>query len=138
MAKHPEIQEKARQEVIKVLCPNGDEQKDDIIPTIEQTKQFVYLNQVMKETLRMNGSVVSLVSPRKTTKDVQLSGYFIPEGTLVSVNMYDLHHNPNVWKDPETFDPDRFAPGGEADQQAGGGMAWVPFSKYIGFSFFLF
>ncbi|CAO3646125.1 unnamed protein product [Cunninghamella blakesleeana] len=124
LAKHPDIQEKARQEVISVLCPNGEEEsKYDIIPTIEQTKQFVYLNQVMKETLRMNGSVVSLVSPRKTTKDVQLSGYFIPKDTLVSVNMYDLHHNPTVWHDPETFNPDRFATGGEADQQAGGGMA---------------
>ncbi|SAL96577.1 hypothetical protein [Absidia glauca] len=128
LAKHPEIQEKARQEVNSILCPDGDE-KRDVLPTVEQTKEFVYLNQVIKETLRINGSVVALITPRRTTADVTLSNVFIPKDTLVNVNIYDLHHNPNVWDEPETFNPDRFAAGAEADQKAGGGMSWVPFAN---------
>ncbi|CAO3620410.1 unnamed protein product [Cunninghamella blakesleeana] len=130
LAKHPDIQEKARQEVNNVLFPNGEEPRDDIIPTIEQTKQFVYLNQVMKETLRMNGSVVALISPRQATQDTYLNDFFIPKGTLVNINMYDLHHNPTIWKNPEEFNPDRFSPGGEAESRAGGGFAWVSRLKY--------
>ncbi|KAI9304541.1 hypothetical protein BJ944DRAFT_240465, partial [Cunninghamella echinulata] len=42
------------------------------------------------------------------------------------INIHDLHHSSNVWDDPDTFNPDRFAPGGEADKKTG--MAWVPFS----------
>lgn len=124
MAKHPEIQQKAREEVNRILCPGGTEPDADVLPTTAQTKEFVYLNQIIRETLRMNGSVVSLVTPRKATKDVMLDNKLIPEGTLVNVNIYDLHHNPAVWNDPETFNPDRFAKEAEAEQKAGGGMSW--------------
>nr|AAF80599.1 cytochrome P-450 cyp509A1 [Cunninghamella elegans] len=128
LAKHPDIQEKARQEAISVLCPNG-EVDEDIFPTTEDTKHFVYINQIMKETLRINGSVLFLLSPRLVTQDVNLSGVFIPKGSQINVNIHEVHHNPNVWHDPETFDPDRWASNGEAEQLAGKGMAWVPFSN---------
>ncbi|CAO3622916.1 unnamed protein product [Cunninghamella echinulata] len=126
MAKYPEIQEKARQEVNSILCPNG-EPNEAILPTIEDTKKFVYLNQVMKESMRFSTPVLFLVSPREATKDFNLNGTFIPKGTQLNVSIYDLHHSSNVWNDPDTFNPDRFAPGGEADKKAG--MAWVPFSN---------
>ncbi|KAI8336700.1 hypothetical protein BC941DRAFT_471228 [Chlamydoabsidia padenii] len=48
------------------------------------------------DRLRINGSVVALITPRRDTADV----------SLVNVNIYDLHHN------PKTFSPDRFKPGG--------------------------
>ncbi|CAO3597966.1 unnamed protein product [Absidia cylindrospora] len=129
LAKYPEYQRKAREEVNRILCPGGVEPPVDILPTNKQTTEFVFLNQLIKETLRMNGSVVSLVTPRKTTKDVELANVLIPKDTLVNVNIYDLHHNPNVWDDPEVFNPDRFAAQAEADQKTGGGMSWVPFSS---------
>ncbi|KAI8093088.1 cytochrome P-450 cyp509A1 [Halteromyces radiatus] len=122
LAKHPDIQEKARQEVNNVLCPDG-EPKEDILVTAEQTKEFVYLNQIIKEVLRLNGSVVTLVTPRRATEDVIISGVMIPKNTLVNVNIYDLHHNPDVWTNPEMFNPDRFAPGAEADQKIGAGLS---------------
>ncbi|CAO3645093.1 unnamed protein product [Cunninghamella blakesleeana] len=126
MAIHPEIQEKARQEAINVLCPNG-EPNEDIFPTIEDTKKFDYINQVMKETLRINNSVNFLVNPRIATKDTDLNGIFIPKDTQVNINIYDLHHNANVWNNPFEFNPDRFAPGGEAETKSG--LAYVPFAN---------
>ncbi|CAO3646121.1 unnamed protein product [Cunninghamella blakesleeana] len=130
MAKHPEIQEKARQEVLNILCPNGEEPNEEIMPTLEQTKEFVYMNQIIKETLRMNGTVTVLPTPRVANKDVELDGKLVPKGTLVNVNIYDLHHNPNIWRNPETFNPDRFADGGEAESLAGSGFSWVSKLKY--------
>lgn len=43
--------------------------------------------------------------------------------------MYDIHHNPKVWKQPYTFNPDRFAPGGEAENMEREGLSWLPFSS---------
>ncbi|CAO3624112.1 unnamed protein product [Cunninghamella echinulata] len=128
LAKNPDIQEKARQEVISVLYPNG-ELKEDISITIEDTKKFIYLNQIIKEVLRIHPPLVFLVSPRKVTQDVDLNGVFLPKGSLVNPNIYDTHHSSNVWNDPETFDPDRWSPNGEAEQLASKGMAWIPFSN---------
>ncbi|CAD7684334.1 unnamed protein product [Nyctereutes procyonoides] len=38
------------------------------------------------------------------------SSLFCPTGFLVLLSFYALHHNPNVWPNPEVFDPSRFAP----------------------------
>lgn len=66
---------------------------------------------------------------RETTQDTELEGQFIPKGTKTTVDIYELQHNPTVWQDPETFRPERFEPGGEAEQLAGSGMSWIPFSN---------
>lgn len=64
---------------------------------------------------------------RVALEDIELAGNFIPKGTELSIDIYGVHHNLDVWKDPYKFDPDRFLPGGEADNQEF--AAWVPFSN---------
>ena len=66
---------------------------------------------------------------RKPVEDTELDGVFIPKGQSVGLNIYQLHHNPTVWNDPEVFDPERFHPGGEYDQLSVHGMPWLPFSS---------
>ncbi|KAJ8659175.1 hypothetical protein O0I10_005214 [Lichtheimia ornata] len=124
LAKNPDMQRKAREEAIKVL---GDEPQD-VFPTLEQTREFPYINMIIKETLRITPPVAAIVS-RETTQDTELEGQFIPKGTKTTVDIYELQHNPTVWKDPETFRPERFEPGGEAEELAGSGMSWIPFSN---------
>ncbi|KAI9261441.1 cytochrome P450 [Phascolomyces articulosus] len=104
LAKHPEIQERARQEAFRVL---GNE-PTDIIPTIQQSQELVYITMVINETLRITGPADSL-TPRTATKDTELGGVFIPKGTNVTVSLYELHHNPRFWDQPDVFDPERFA-----------------------------
>ncbi|CDS08804.1 hypothetical protein LRAMOSA10165 [Lichtheimia ramosa] len=124
LAIDPDIQSKAREEAIKIL---GDEPQD-VLPTLEQTREFPYINMIIKETLRISPPVAAMTT-REAQEDTELGGKFIPKGTKVNLDIYELQHNPTVWKDPNTFRPERFAPGGEAEELAGSGMSWVPFSN---------
>jgi cytochrome P450 len=126
LAVNPDIQEKARQEAIAAF---GDE-PTDILPTAEETKDLQYINCIIKETLRIAPPATGVLA-RGLTADAEIAGMVFPKGTRVMLNIYELHHNPHVWSNPETFDPDRFLPGGEAEKLAlnGAAMAWVPFSN---------
>lgn len=120
-----DIQQKAREEAIEIL---GDEPVD-ILPTVEDTKKMIYINQIMKETLRINGPVTRVV-PRLAMEDTVLpSGTFIPKGSQVTVNVFNIQHSNKVWKDGDKFNPDRFGEDGESTRGAGEGWSWVPFGN---------
>ncbi|KAI8147944.1 cytochrome P450 [Fennellomyces sp. T-0311] len=119
LAVNQDIQKKAREEVISVL---GDDPKN-ILPTSEQTREMPYINKIIKEALRIRSPTTTL-TPRVAVEDTDLNGVFIPKGTWLNLDIYALHNNPALWKDPEVFDPERFAPGGEAEHS---GLAWLPF-----------
>ncbi|KAI9029851.1 cytochrome P450 [Phycomyces nitens] len=121
-AKYPEIQQRARDEALKIL---GDSPQD-VIPSVEETKEMEYINMVIKESLRIKGPVTA-IPVRRATEDTDIEGVFIPKGTLLTSDIYNLHHNPKLWKNPETFDPERFRKGGEYDMLESNGMNWMPF-----------
>jgi cytochrome P450 len=123
--KFKDIQQKAREEAIGIL---GDEPVD-VLPTVEDTKRMTYINQIMKETLRINGPATRVVSRLAMEDTVLPSGTFIPKGTQVTVNIFNIQHSNKVWKNSDKFDPDRFAEDGESTREAGEGMAWVPFGN---------
>ncbi|KAI9008847.1 cytochrome P450 [Phycomyces nitens] len=122
LAMNPELQKNARDEAQRIL---GDEPKE-VFPTVNQTKDMEYITMVIKETLRMRPPAPSVLT-RKCAADTVVAGVFIPKGTLIAPDIYDLHHNPDTWEDPETFNPERFRSGGEADTLNNHGMAWAPF-----------
>ncbi|KAI8875653.1 cytochrome P-450 cyp509A1, partial [Backusella circina FSU 941] len=122
LAKHPDIQERARQSAIDIL---GDE-PEDILPNCEQTKQMKYINQIIKETLRLSVPTPQGL-PRLVTEDTVLAGVHIPKGSLVSPNMNDVHHNCKKWKNPFEFDPDRFDESKNSTKSAKEGLYWAPF-----------
>ncbi|KAG2228009.1 hypothetical protein INT45_012033 [Circinella minor] len=121
LAVNPDIQEKARQESINVL---GSELVD-VFPTLQDSKNFPYLDMIIKEVLRMHAPF-NEVSVRVSHEDVELGGIVIPKNTIVNIDIEALHYNPDTWKNPEQFDPERFAEGGEHYSHEG--VTWVPFS----------
>lgn len=63
-----------------------------------------------------------------TKKDFTFSDYEIKEGTLTVLDIYGTNHDPNLWEDPDLFNPDRFtdwkgSPFGFIPQ--GGGDYWM-------------
>ncbi|XP_018350461.1 PREDICTED: cytochrome P450 4F5-like [Trachymyrmex septentrionalis] len=44
------------------------------------------------------------------SKDSEAKSYLLPPKTMLYVNIYGVHRDPNFWPNPEIFDPDRFLP----------------------------
>ena len=66
-----------------------------------------YLQAVVKETFRKN-PLGPLLVPRISSESSNVGGYTIPKGTRLFVNTWAIGHDPEVWKDPEVFMPERF------------------------------
>ncbi|XP_077526697.1 cytochrome P450 3A5-like [Haemaphysalis longicornis] len=103
MGKHPDIQEKMRKEALDAYKAEGDHLSHDTLTNL------TYTNQVISETLRLYPPVISFTT-RCAEEDYQWGSYLIKKDTSVMVPVYQLHHDPLLWVDPEKFDPDRFSP----------------------------
>ncbi|KAL0738591.1 hypothetical protein Bca4012_014801 [Brassica carinata] len=97
---NPRVMKKVQAEVREVIKNKENIKEEDI-------EQLEYLKMVIKETLRIS-TLVPLLIPREAAKDVKIGGYDIPKKTWIHVNVFSIHRNPNVWKDPEAFIPERF------------------------------
>jgi cytochrome P450 len=71
-------------------------------------KDLCDLDLVLKEVERL-WPPISLCQ-RGVTETVEFDGYVLPPGTLVIYSPWVTHRIPEVFHDPERFDPDRFAP----------------------------
>ena len=103
LLKHPEVLAKAYEEVDRVLDGDGP-------PTLEQIRHLTYIQQILKESLRLwpTAPAFSLFSLDETT----LAGrYHIKKNEDFIVLLPMLHRDRTVWgDDAEEFNPDRFSP----------------------------
>ncbi|MEV4211229.1 cytochrome P450 [Micromonospora sp. NPDC049662] len=97
LAVHPWAAERVREELVP-LCGRPPKQDDfDSLP---------YLRRVLLETMRLYPPAWGGV--RETVDEDHLSGYRVPGGTPVVFSQYVTHRHPEIWSDPDRFDPDRF------------------------------
>jgi cytochrome P450 len=68
--------------------------------------RFLYTRQVIDETMRLYPAGWLLT--RKALRDDRLGEYFVPAGTEIYVPPYFIQRHPNVWEEPDCFNPDRF------------------------------
>ena len=86
------------------------------------SKRMPLTEMAFKEALRLKPPVPSM--PRRAMRDFTFKGYAIPAGTMVGVNPLFTHHMPEIWPDPDKFDPLRFT---DEAQRGRHRFAWVPF-----------
>ncbi|XP_053202706.1 cytochrome P450 4C1-like [Panonychus citri] len=91
--------------------------------TLDAIKQLKYLDCVVKEGLRLCPSVPLI--GRSATEDMTISGHTVPAGTVIYCFIYQLHRDPEIFPDPEVFNPDRFLPENSGGRHP---FAYVPFS----------
>jgi cytochrome P450 len=76
--------------------------------THEDVPRLSYTVQVMHEAMRLCPPAPA--AGRTVVQDIDVDGYHLVAGTFVVVGIYAIHHDPTLWEDPLTFDPDRFSP----------------------------
>ncbi|XP_053441874.1 cytochrome P450 4F2 isoform X2 [Nycticebus coucang] len=119
LARHPEYQERCRQEVQELL---RDREPKEI--EWDDLAQLPFLTMCIKESLRMHPPVP--VISRYCTQNIELpDGRVIPKGVICLISIFGIHHNPAVWPDPEVYDPSRFDPDNIKERSP---LAFVPFS----------
>jgi cytochrome P450 len=75
--------------------------------TLEQLKQMTYLEQVLREVLRLVPPVRGVF--RTVINACELGGYEIPKGWSVACGINQTHQDSQLYPEPERFDPDRFS-----------------------------
>jgi cytochrome P450 len=78
-------------------------------PTYQDLPRLGYLEQVVKETLRLYPPAIGVFT-RQATQDVEIGGYLLKKGSLVQLFSYLTQRDPRWFPEPENFEPERFEP----------------------------
>ncbi len=99
LGRNPEVTKRLRSELTGVT--NGSPLN------VESISHLRYLDLVLKEVERMHPAVTG--APRMVVKAFDFHGYHVPAGSIVYYSILFTHMMPDIFTDPECFDPDRFA-----------------------------
>lgn len=80
---------------------------DDGLPYLDHVPKLPSVRAVIKEVLRWR-PVTAGGLPHMCTKDNVYEGIFIPAGTIMHPNQWAIHREPELYPDPETFNPQRW------------------------------
>lgn len=114
LVSHPEIYEKAREEVDRVL--------EGRTPTPEDLKNLPYIGQLFHESLRKYPPFYIL--DRQNMEPITLGDCEIPANSIILFSPYTLHRREDIYPDPEEFLPERFS---AENRDAIPKMGFIPF-----------
>ncbi|XP_055711548.1 probable cytochrome P450 6a14 [Phlebotomus papatasi] len=120
LAQHQDIQEKAREEVNRILKKYNDEY------TYEACTEMKYIDQIIKETLRKYPVIDYLLRLCGQDYSVPNTNHVIDKGTYIAIPVHAIHHDPEIYPDPEKFDPERFTEDNIKNRHP---YAWLPFGE---------
>ncbi|XP_074647708.1 steroid 17-alpha-hydroxylase/17,20 lyase-like isoform X1 [Tubulanus polymorphus] len=100
VASYRDVQKRIHDEIDRVV--------DSVnAPSMKDRKNLPITQATVNEVMRLRPAV-PLGIPRSTVCDTTVFDYDLKSGTDAIANIWALHHDPNEWNDPETFNPDRF------------------------------
>ncbi|CAN9506807.1 unnamed protein product [Ophioblennius macclurei] len=97
---YPEIEERIYQELKNNVGL-------DRSPRLSDRNKLPFMECFILEMFR-HSSFMPFTIPHCTSKDTSLNGYFIPKDTCVFINQWQVNQDPELWKDPSSFNPERF------------------------------
>lgn len=103
LGRSPEWQERIRAEVRQVV--------GDATVTSQHLERLVITRQVVKEAMRLYPPAA--IMSRVVTKPTAIGDTTIPAGSILVFPIYAIHRHRKLWREPDMFDPTRFAPEAE-------------------------
>ncbi|TFY55676.1 hypothetical protein EVJ58_g8105 [Rhodofomes roseus] len=100
MVTHQDVYAKAQRSIDEVV---GKER----LPDLSDRNSLPYVDAILKEVYRINPPLPISI-PRRLMDDDEYRGYHIPKGTSVIANIWQMGRDSNYYKDPDTFNPERF------------------------------
>ncbi len=107
LARNPDWLSKLRQEQSKTIG------KDRL--QVLHLKNLTKMEWFLKEVERIYPSLYTI--PRAVVENFECEGYVIPKGWFVIVSPLLTHRSPLIYKNPDKFDPLRFAPPRQEDKK---------------------
>ncbi len=95
---NPNVMERARAEVFSVL---GNQKLDS-----SHVGKLKYVEAVINETMRLDPVVPNI--GRTLTRPLTIAGRELPAGVTIAPCIYLMHRRPELWPNPDQFNPDRF------------------------------
>lgn len=93
-----------------------DKIADEVATASEKTTglfEFIqacpYTKSVVEESMRLYPPAYFI--DRVNIDDDEFNGMFIPKGSNLLFSMHEIHRHPDLWEDPDSFKPERFAEG---------------------------
>ncbi|XP_049832421.1 cytochrome P450 6k1-like [Schistocerca gregaria] len=120
LALNQDVQKRLHEEVDATLKENAGQL------TYEAISSMKYLEKVVAETLRKHPPAAA--TDRRCARDFQLpdGGPLIEKGTPVFIPIYALHHDPEYYREPQNFDPERFSEEQKAERHP---YVYMPFGE---------
>lgn len=98
LAQHPAVEAKLQAELQQVLGGR--------LPTLADLADLPYTEMIVKEVMRLYPPAWIIV--RQSLTRVELGGYDVPKGAVISITPYAVHRHPSYYDQPEQFLPERF------------------------------
>eukprot|EP00058_Branchiostoma_floridae_P018240 XP_002603729.1 hypothetical protein BRAFLDRAFT_233426 [Branchiostoma floridae] len=99
MLLNPGVQEKVQGEIDSVL--------GQAVPSYSLRDKMPYTTATLAEVQRIN-TVAPFSVPHSLSTGASLNGYTIPAGANILVNLWSVHMDPQLFPEPDKFNPDRF------------------------------
>ncbi|KAK3227562.1 hypothetical protein Dsin_007424 [Dipteronia sinensis] len=108
LGENPSVLQAVTEEQEAIIKSNSGDDEKAPRPSLSwaDTKKMPITSRVIQETLRV-ASILSFTF-REAVEDVEYQGYLIPKGWKVLPLFRNIHHSPEIFPDPEKFDPSRF------------------------------
>jgi len=100
LAKYPSCRVKVEEE-ISAFVKKGQP------PTIEELAKLKYVDSFLREVFRHYPMFPPFVTTR-SKRDFEVDGFTIPANIMLFGLTHHTHQDPNVYSNPDQFDPDRF------------------------------
>jgi cytochrome P450 len=113
ISQHPEVEQRLSNELNYLTT----------FPEFDDLPRFLYTRQIIDEAMRLYPAGWNMT--RRALRDDRLGVYFVPAGTEIYVPPYFIQRHPDLWEEPDRFNPDRFRSDNAKHRHR---LATIPFS----------